>query len=384
VVEDSNQKFVKSVDRAVKSIENSPLLDRKSKPYSQSSHNNYWYAGASTGVTFLGDINLTQRFDPFPTGVSQFNLQLRNLGDILSGLEQSQFAEIFRASLLEGNSESSGSVTSLTPQQAGELFNQLANNPASTRTVLQQSGISPQTFTNLVVNSSNILTQPQSIERLPANVRNTPAKIARLNQLGQDLNLLGQLLRRAQTPETDRGNNGQIVENRSQVRTSSGIGLGTFVGYKFVDFRLEAELFYSSNTVNKVRNSSPLTSDVNTEASGNIANTTIAINGYYDLPVNWQIKPFIGAGIGFSYLSSSSLDLGGGQVVQIDRQPLFTYQLKAGFSLPVAERTNLFVQYRYLNTAGFTSSGSLRGIPVSNTIDGINLQSLEIGAKFGL
>jgi opacity protein-like surface antigen len=359
------------------------LSDRVPNQKVRSKANNYWYTGGSAGVTFLGDINLTQRFDPLQSGVSQFNLQLRNLGDILSGIEQSQFAEIIRSSIFDRNSPSNNSLDNLTSQQVGDLFNRLANNPASARSLLQQSGISPQTFSNLVTNSANTLTQSQTIERLPANFRDTPTKVARLNQLGQDLNLLGQLLRRAQALGNDPNNNG-LVENRGQVRTSTGIGLGTFIGYKFVDFRVEAELFYSSNAVNRIRNYSPLTGETNNAIGGNISNTTIAMNCYYDIPVSWQLKPFVGAGMGFSYLSSSSLDLGSGQAIKIDRQPLFTYQLKAGFSLPMDERTDLFMQYRYLNTVGFTTDGISGGIPVSNTIDGINLQSLEIGAKFGL
>jgi opacity protein-like surface antigen len=355
------------------------------QPQSNRRSKNHWYAGGSAGVTFLGDLNVSQQFDPLQNGVSQFNLQLRNLGDILSQLDQSQFAQIIRISLLDSPVESNQSLDNLTPQQAGNLAERLANNPASARSVLREAGISAQTFSNLLTAAGRAFIQPETRSILPANLRSNPAQIARLNRLGQDLNLLGELLRRSQSLSANNGNNdGNTVESKSAVRTSSGIGLGTFIGYKFDNVRVEAEFFYSSNSVNKIKTSSPINGESDAVTSGNISNTTIAINGYYDIPVNWQLKPFIGAGIGVSYLSTSGLDLGFGQAIAIDRQPLFTYQLKAGFSLPIDEGTDLFMQYRYLNTAGFSNSNSDRGIPITSKVDNVNLQSLEIGARFGI
>jgi opacity protein-like surface antigen len=351
--------------------------------------NHHWYGGGSAGISFLGDLDVSQNLNSSVNNtLSGYNIQLRNLGDILGQLDQSVLSSLAKTTVLDRPILVTSTVDRLSPAQVTNLIDRLATNPTNSQTILTEFGISPADFGEFLKQTGTRLTNSQTIDTFPPDLRNNPAQIATLNRLGRDLNSIGELVKRSQPIGTNINpfspDLPPPIINRSVVRSSSGTGHAAFIGYKFTDFRVETEFFTSSNTLTRSSNSNSIDGIKDLNISGNLANSSIIINGSYDFPVSWTVKPFIGAGIGYSWLTASNLTLGAGTVSKVENQPLFTCQLKAGFALPLSDRTDLLFQYRYLTTGDFSANGSLLGLPINNRINGINLQTLELGARFGL
>jgi opacity protein-like surface antigen len=162
--------------------------------------------------------------------------------------------------------------------------------------------------------------------------------------------------------------------------------LNGFVGYKSSNFRIEGEVLYASNsmTIDTQNTTSPIIGkldsitgalvDANKGVPINCKATTLAaiLNGYYDLDLGSQIKPFLGAGIGYAStnLKDSSLDWGSASG--------FTYQLKAGVGYSISDRQDIYVQYKYINApAQYVRQN---GTPFNST--NFNYGSIEFGTKF--
>jgi opacity protein-like surface antigen len=132
--------------------------------------------------------------------------------------------------------------------------------------------------------------------------------------------------------------------------------LNGFVGYKSSNFRIEGEILYANNamTIDRQNTTLPIVGDatsgggqvpVSSGVPVNCKATTFAaiLNGYYDIDMGSQIKPFVGAGIGFAStnLKDGAQDWGSASGL--------TYQLKGGVAYPLSDRQNIYVQYKYIN-----------------------------------
>jgi opacity protein-like surface antigen len=378
-------------ERSMSQIDRLRSLDiepPRPKSTAKISNDRYWYGGASAGISFLGDLDITQSLGTsINDTVSSFNVQFRNLGDILGQLDRSVFSDLARTTILDRPILVPSTVDRLSPAQVTSLIDRLSTNPNNAEATLTEFGISATDFGIFLKQIGTRLTRPNAINNFPLDFQNNPAQIAALERLGRDLNSIGELVRRSQ-PLGSRGNipntNSQPIISRSLVRSSSGTGHAAFIGYKFNDFRIETEFFSSSNTLDRAIGSNPVDNLRERSLSGNLSNSTLLLNGAYDFPVDWTIKPFLSAGLGYSWLTADNLNLGGGSVTTIDGQPIFSCQLKAGFALPLSDRLDLLFQYRYLTTGEFTARGNLLNFPIVNRFGGVNLQTLELGAKFGL
>jgi opacity protein-like surface antigen len=170
----------------------------------------------------------------------------------------------------------------------------------------------------------------------------------------------------------------------------NGIDFNNFnglAGYKSSNFRIEGELLYASNNMTIDRNTKvPIIGDTKTDGQQvqqvqpkdgvpvNCKATTFAaiLNGYYDIDTGGQIKPFVGAGIGYAStnLKDSGLDWGS--------KSGFTYQFKVGVGYLLSDRQDIYVQYKYINApAQYVKQDKT---PFSST--DFSSGSIEIGTKF--
>jgi opacity protein-like surface antigen len=132
--------------------------------------------------------------------------------------------------------------------------------------------------------------------------------------------------------------------------------LNGFVGYKSSNLRIEGELLYANNSMTIDRQNTKLQIVGDPDSAGgtvstasgvpvNCKATTFAaiLNGYYDLDLGGQIKPFLGAGVGYAStnLKDGAQDWGSASGL--------TYQLKVGASYSLSDRQDIYVQYKYIN-----------------------------------
>ncbi len=142
--------------------------------------------------------------------------------------------------------------------------------------------------------------------------------------------------------------------------------INAFAGYKSSNFRLEGEVAYATNKMTKNANQLDKPGPKDCDA------TTFAaiLNGYYDIETGGQIKPFVGAGVGFAStnLKGEGKDWGSASGL--------IYQLKAGVAYPLSERQDIYLQYKYVNAP------ATYVIKDQQTSTDFNYGSIEFGTKF--
>jgi opacity protein-like surface antigen len=175
---------------------------------------------------------------------------------------------------------------------------------------------------------------------------------------------------------------GLEIPFRLDVDSNRQTSLNAFIGRKFSSFRVEAEVLSTNNSLREAMLTFLSVPVLNSKiTSGNVANFSVMLNGYYDPEIGSAVKPFIGAGIGYSFTSSS---------VRSVPFPLesstsgFSFQIKVGAAYTLFDRTDIYAQYRYLNTPVSTQvNGDLNGNNLTGSISGnLNSSIVEVGTRF--
>jgi outer membrane protein OmpA-like peptidoglycan-associated protein len=149
---------------------------------------------------------------------------------------------------------------------------------------------------------------------------------------------------------------------------------GGAAGYKFGQLRLELDVDYRENSVDKMRFGAPgdLPAGIagtTREGAGRISAITEMINGYYDLnqyapAPNWV--PYIGLGMGVAALRLQGYGANGVNVAG-DNDVVFAIEPKLGIRYMFSDSTALGFEYRFLN--GFNPTFSDTGGGRFNTSD---------------
>lgn len=116
--------------------------------------------------------------------------------------------------------------------------------------------------------------------------------------------------------------------------TDLGFGFGAFIGGKVTpNVRLEGEIGYRAND---------LKSFGGTGVGGEVTSLAFMANGYYDIPVQSALIPYIGAGIGLADVEMDGL--------RNDSDTVLAFQLMAGGAIPVSPTVALTAEYRLFGT----------------------------------
>jgi OOP family OmpA-OmpF porin len=114
------------------------------------------------------------------------------------------------------------------------------------------------------------------------------------------------------------------------------------IGYGFGNgLRLEFEPGYRDNDVDSVRGV--------TTAGGSVNVWSAMINALYDIPVNFPVVPYVGAGIGYARVKADGVNVAGTTVVN-DSDNVFAYQGILGGAYRMTENLKLGLEYRYFAT----------------------------------
>jgi len=150
----------------------------------------------------------------------------------------------------------------------------------------------------------------------------------------------------------------------------TGLALCAALGYDFNRFRVEGEISYQENDVDKI--GAP---GVFLDATGESVALSFLINGYYDFINNSAFTPYISVGLGFAQVEFNDLDISGlGFSGSNDEDTVFAYQLGIGVGYAVTEKVTIDVKYRYFCTedseydttkAEFASNNFLFGMRIN-------------------
>jgi len=150
----------------------------------------------------------------------------------------------------------------------------------------------------------------------------------------------------------------------------TGLAFGAALGYNFSRFRVEGEISYQKNDVDKIG-----AQGVFLDATGNARALSFSINGYYDFKNRSAFTPYISAGLGFAQVEFNDLDISGlGFSGSSDEDTVFAYQIGIGVGYAVTEKVTIDVKYRYFGTedseydtteAEFASNNFLFGVRIN-------------------
>lgn len=150
-------------------------------------------------------------------------------------------------------------------------------------------------------------------------------------------------------------NQGQLLDADSDYNT--GFGGSGAVGVRLLDdFRIEGELGYrraefaTFTIINDGGLAGGALNGQTVPADGDVRTFTTMVNAYYDLPVDWQVRPYVGFSVGASHVKSEAILLGA--TVVDDASWAFTWRGTVGASYELTERLDLFAGYRYFSVVG--------------------------------
>lgn len=152
----------------------------------------------------------------------------------------------------------------------------------------------------------------------------------------------------------------KMSDHGAKAEFDPGFGVGGQVGYGWGQFRLEGELGYRLNDVDKVR-----ASGVSESGKGHISATTLMLNALYDFDTGTNWVPYVGVGIGGAYLDASKIKgRSTGYDVRVDDSDfVFAYQGIVGLGYEFTPNLTIRGDYRFLGTteASYKVKGADRG-----------------------
>lgn len=119
------------------------------------------------------------------------------------------------------------------------------------------------------------------------------------------------------------------------------------LGYKYMNWRLEAAGGYIQNNVNKLTHSSGASTS---SASGNTNVWTGLVNLYFDFNTDTGIVPYIGIGAGGASINYKSIKANGIQTNINKRENALAYQGIVGIGYQITPNWRIAADYHYLRT----------------------------------
>lgn len=150
-----------------------------------------------------------------------------------------------------------------------------------------------------------------------------------------------------------------------------GYGFSGFAGYKFQSgLRAELELGIRQNNIANIDSS------ITDPDGGETRADTAFANLLYDFDNDSRFTPYVGAGVGIAHVSHGLVNTVAGDTVH-DDQTVLAGQAIAGVSMKVAEKWDVFADYRHVWTADQSTSNT-GGVDVGSSY---RSQSVNLGFK---
>jgi len=170
--------------------------------------------------------------------------------------------------------------------------------------------------------------------------------------------------------------------------TDRGRVFGGALGYEWRGgWRAEAEVAHRKNDFDQVtiRTDGGLGAQLGfgslngatLDIGGDVTSLAGMANVYYDVPLGWAVRPYVGAGLGVARIDA---ELTLGPLLLVDEtDTVLAWQIMAGLSYPATERISLSVGYRYFATQDAELSETVGG----RTFDSeYRSHNLELGVRF--
>lgn len=138
-----------------------------------------------------------------------------------------------------------------------------------------------------------------------------------------------------------------------------GLFISPAIGYRFCNgLRLEGEFGYRYNHLCRLNYCG-----TNYHVCGHLETFSGLANIYYDFPVCWYIKPYVGAGLGYAHVNHR---LHIGNLCNKECDDGFAWQVMAGLTYSICSNMDLSAEYRFFRNENFNHlqnhaiGGSLR------------------------
>jgi outer membrane protein OmpA-like peptidoglycan-associated protein len=136
-------------------------------------------------------------------------------------------------------------------------------------------------------------------------------------------------------------NEASVAGASGDVETNVGYAAGAAAGYAFGGGpRVELETTWRSNSVDSVGAFG---------ANGDLNSVSVMANAIYDIPLGMDFFPYVGAGVGMSWVMADMREPSTGASVN-DNDIAFAYQGIAGVGYNVTENVGVTLDYRFLGT----------------------------------
>ncbi len=143
----------------------------------------------------------------------------------------------------------------------------------------------------------------------------------------------------------------------ADVETDTGFIIGGAAGTHLTeDLRVELEVAYSENDVDRINYTNESNDETGYDANGKFGILTFMANLWYDLPLSEELKPYVGGGAGIAVVDADVGYDGNPDYDPIfdNSEVAFAFQVGAGFRWQVWENVALDVGYRLRGIDGPT------------------------------
>lgn len=134
-----------------------------------------------------------------------------------------------------------------------------------------------------------------------------------------------------------------------KIEFDPGLALGIAAGYNFGEVRLEGEIGYQKNDIDKISACAGGLCISGIGASGDATSTSFLANGYYDFVNTSPFTPYISAGVGLAKIEVDDFSVVGINIGSAD-DTVFAYQLGVGVGYAVNKNLTIDLKYRYFAT----------------------------------
>jgi len=128
-----------------------------------------------------------------------------------------------------------------------------------------------------------------------------------------------------------------------------GFSVDGGIGYDFGAIRAELTYGYTRASLNEINVNN---SDLNFDASGIVNKNDVMGSLYWDIDTGSRFTPYLGGGIGYTNLSTPSLEAEGYRTNSANKG-LFGWQGKVGVSYAMSYNTDVYVEGTYSGASGF-------------------------------